>query len=100
MDKFGSKIRQLRISKKIPQRKLAAFLDIDTSILSKIERGKRSASREIVLDAAIFFKIEPQILLNEFLSERIATMIYAESDCEEILKLAEEKVEYLRKIKI
>ncbi len=47
MNKFGSKIRQLRTSKKIPLRKLAAFLDIDASILSKIERGKRPATREM-----------------------------------------------------
>lgn len=96
MNKFGQKIRQLRTSKKIPLRKLAAFLDIDPSILSKIERGQRSASRKMALKTAIFFDIEPQLLLNEFFSDKIAHMIYAENDCETILKLAERKVEYLR----
>ena len=93
MNKFGNKIRQLRTSKKIPLRKLAAFLDIDTSILSKIERGQRSASREMALKIATFFEVEPQNLLNEFLSDKIAYMIYDENNCDEILKLAEAKVE-------
>lgn len=97
MNKFGNKIRKLRTSKNLPLRKLAAFLDIDTSILSKIERGQRSASREMVLKIAAFFEIESQILLNEFLSDKIAYMIYDENNCDEILKLAEAKVEYLKK---
>lgn len=96
MNKFGNKIRQLRTSKKIPLRKLAAFLDIDTSILSKIERGQRSASRDMVLKIATFFEVDEQILLNEFLSDKIVKLLYKESDCSEILKLAEEKMEYLK----
>lgn len=97
MNKFGNKIRQLRTAKKIPLRKLAAFLDIDASILSKIERGKRTTSREIVLKIATFFELDSQILLNEFLSDKIVNLLYEESNCNEILKLAEEKVEYLKK---
>jgi transcriptional regulator with XRE-family HTH domain len=97
MNKFGSKIRQLRTSKKIPLRKLAAFLDIDASILSKIERGKRPATREMALKMSTFFEIDTQTLLNEYLSDKIVNLIYEENDCNEILKLAEEKVEYLKK---
>lgn len=96
MNKFGLKIRQIRTSKKVPLRQLAAFLDIDVSIISKIERGKRPASREMALQIATFFDVDEQELLNEFLSDKIATLIYAENDCVEILKLAEEKVEYLK----
>ena len=36
---FGSKLKQLREDAKLPQRKLAALLDIDTSTYSKIENG-------------------------------------------------------------
>ena len=38
---FGSYLKQIREHKKIPQRKVAHRLDIDTSTLSKIELGER-----------------------------------------------------------
>jgi cytoskeletal protein RodZ len=39
MNTFGGYLRGLRESKGLPLRKVAAQLDIDTSILSKIERN-------------------------------------------------------------
>ena len=41
MGLFGNYIRERRESLGIPQRKIAAYLDMDTSTLSKIERGDR-----------------------------------------------------------
>jgi len=41
---FGEYIRRLREEKKLPLRKVAAQLDIDTSTLSKVERGDRPIS--------------------------------------------------------
>jgi hypothetical protein len=49
------------------------------------------------LKIATFFELDSQILLNEFLSDKIVNLLYEESNCNEILKLAEEKVEYLKK---
>ena len=37
MDSLGETIRQLREDKKLPLRTVAAFLDIDQAILSKME---------------------------------------------------------------
>lgn len=48
MDSFGEYIRELREAKGLPLRKVAAELDIDTSILSKIERNERMASVEML----------------------------------------------------
>ena len=36
---FGELIRELRENEGLPLRKVAAFIDIDASTLSKIERG-------------------------------------------------------------
>jgi transcriptional regulator with XRE-family HTH domain len=38
---IGEKPRQLREAKELPLRKMAALLDIDVAILSKMERGER-----------------------------------------------------------
>lgn len=45
---FGEYIRNLREKKKLPLRKVAAALDIDTSILSKIERNEREDIKEMI----------------------------------------------------
>ncbi|SHG02684.1 Helix-turn-helix [Mariniphaga anaerophila] len=43
-ESFGVYIRQLREENNLPLRKVAAQLDIDTSTLSKVERGERPIS--------------------------------------------------------
>ena len=44
MEDIGKLIRYLRINKDSLLRKVAAFLNIDQAVLSKIERGKRKIS--------------------------------------------------------
>ena len=47
MESFSDQIRELRKQKGFPLRQVAAFLNLDQAILSKIEMGKRKASRMI-----------------------------------------------------
>ena len=42
---LGKKIKELREEQKLLQRQLAAILEIDTPMFSKIERGDRRAKR-------------------------------------------------------
>jgi len=93
---FGGYIRELRESKNLPLRKVAAFLDIDTSVLSKIERGERQATKENVMKIAEFFSLDREKLLNDFFGESIARLLYQEDNIADILKVAEEKVEYIK----
>jgi transcriptional regulator with XRE-family HTH domain len=96
MKMFGEYLRHLRESKNLPLRKVAAFLDIDTSVLSKIERGERDANKEIVVSAAKFFDIDEQLLVNEFYGDCVAKLLYKEHELSNIFKVAERKIEYLR----
>jgi len=48
MKSFGKYLRKAREDKELPLRKVAAALDIDTSILSKIERNERRATTEMI----------------------------------------------------
>jgi len=48
MNSFGEYLRNRREKLGLPLRKVAAELDIDTSILSKIERSERVASKEML----------------------------------------------------
>jgi len=48
MKSFGEYLRKAREDKELPLRKVAAALDIDTSLLSKIERNERRATTEMI----------------------------------------------------
>jgi predicted nucleotidyltransferase/plasmid maintenance system antidote protein VapI len=94
-DSFGDAIRKLRVGKKKPLRTLAAYLDIDQAILSKIERGQRKASREIVIKLATYFKIEREELLVAWLSDKLVNELSDEKNALKALQVAEEKITYL-----
>jgi transcriptional regulator with XRE-family HTH domain len=92
---FGERIRKLREEQELPQRKVAALLDIDTSLLAKYERNERHPSKELIAKIAELFKIDSNELVNEVLSDKIAYQIIEEADTK-ILRVAETKVEYFK----
>ncbi|MEO7176586.1 MAG: nucleotidyltransferase domain-containing protein [Saprospiraceae bacterium] len=94
MKSFGETIRSLRQSKEIPLRILAAVLDIDQAILSKIERGQRSPTRAQVLRLAEYFKVKENDLLAAWLSDKLVYIVEDEEIALEALQLAEVKVSY------
>ena len=93
---FGAAIRAMRKERKLPLRKVAAVLDIDPSTLSKIERNERSANKVMVLQLAELFEMDSDELLVSFLSDKVANELLEEENSEEVLKVAEEKIEYLK----
>ncbi len=93
---FGERIRKLREEQELPQRKVAALLDIDASLLAKYERNERYPSKELTTKIAELFKINPNELVNEVLSDKIAYQILEEEADTKILRVAETKVEYLK----
>jgi len=96
METFGEYIRQLRIKADLPLRKIAAQLDIDSSILGRIERNERKANKELIAKMATIYNQDEKDLFNRFLSDRIAYKIIEENADINILKVAEQKVEYLK----
>lgn len=93
---IGEKLRQLREENNLPLRKVAALIDIDVAILSKMERGERKLTKEIVLKLADTYKYNVDELLVLFLSERIMYEIQDEDLGEKALKVAEKRVKYLK----
>ena len=93
---FGEYIHQLRLDNGLTLTKLAAALDIDQSTLSKIENGKRSVSPEMLPKLSSFFNLDLKNLEHEYLSERIAELIYPQEETQKLFLAAEEKAKYLR----
>lgn len=92
----GEKLRELRESKELPLRKVSALLDIDVAILSKMERGERKLSKDIVLKLADIYGYNPDELLVLFLSDKIMYEIQDEDLGEKALKVAEQRIKYLK----
>ena len=95
MNSFGDTIKQLRKNLQLPLRTVAAYLDIDQAILSKIERGQRIASRELVVKLANYFKIKEEDLLISWLSDKLVLEVEKEDVALKALQVAEEKLEYI-----
>ena len=85
---FGETIRKHRESKKLLLRQAAAFLEVDTACVSKLERGERNASREQVLKLAEFLQTPSEPLLTLWLADKISDTINNDKEGEEALKLA------------
>lgn len=99
MESLGDTIRKLRESKELPLRTVAAFLDIDQAILSKIERSQRRATREQVIKLAAYFKTNENDLLIAWLSDKLLYEVEDEDLALKALQVAEERVRYITKKK-
>lgn len=100
MESLGETIRKRREDKELPLRTVAAYLDIDQAILSKIERGQRNANREQVIKLARFFKINETDLLVSWLSDKLVYEVRNEDVALKALQVAEEKVKYQKMKKL
>lgn len=96
---FGERIRELRESKELLQRQLAASLEIDTPMFSKIERGERRAKREQVLLLAELLDTNVNDLLTLWLADQVYDLVKDEEIAAQALKVAEEEVKYNAKSK-
>lgn len=85
---IGEKIRELREANNILIRQLAAQLDIDTALLSKMERGDRLFRKEDLTKISNIFPVSEQELLTLWLADRILKTVEAESHQKEALELA------------
>lgn len=94
MKNLGEILRELRESKQLPLRVIAAYLDIDPAIMSRIERGQRKASREQIVKLAEYFNVNEDELIIAWLSDKVVYELADEQHAIEALKVAEEKVKY------
>lgn len=92
MKELGETLRQLRESKGLLLRQVAADLDMDTALLSKIERGDRSPKKEQLLRAAILFGIPSGDLLVTWLADKITQLLEDEPLALEALDKCRNKI--------
>ncbi len=87
------RIKELREEKGLLQRQLAAELEIDSPMYSKIERGERRAKREQVIKLAKLLKADENELLTLWLAGQVYELVKEEKNVIEALKLVEKSFE-------
>ena len=90
---LGNKIRSLRDEQGILQRQVAAYLEIDTPMFSKIERGDRRAKRSQVIQMATYFKVDEKEMLTLWLADKVLDALEGEDElCLNALDIAKSKL--------
>mgnify|MGYP006387730713 CR=1 FL=1 len=83
---FGERIRELRTKQNMLLRQLASQLDVDTSIISKVERGDRQLKKEQIPLLAQILKADVEELQTLWLADQLYNMVQGEPMADEALK--------------
>jgi transcriptional regulator with XRE-family HTH domain len=84
---FGNRIKELRERKGLLQRQLAATLEMDTPMFSKIERGERWAKREQVIILSKLLEENENDLLTLWLADKVYDVLKDETVAEQALQV-------------
>ena len=90
---FGKKIRELRDEQGVLQRQLAALLEIDTPMFSKIERGDRRAKREHVIKLAKYLHQDEKEMLTLWLADKILDAVGDDELSKDAIAVAQKHLE-------
>ena len=90
---FEELIRFERERQQIPQKTLAAALNIDTPMYSRIERGERTAKREQIPVIARVLGLDEQSLLHIWVADKVYQIVKEEDDAVGILNSVVENIE-------
>lgn len=90
---FTERIKELRFQSQLPQRKLAAALDIDTATYCKIEKGERRVKKEQIVILSKMFHVETNELLTLWLADKVTDVVSVEQRvATEVLSIAAENL--------
>ena len=94
---FGDTIKKLRNERSLTLREVAEALNIDTSMLGKIEKNTRKPTLKFIENIAKFFNVSSKDLKIASLSDTVVYKVVGDEDlASEVLKTAEKKVKYLK----
>src|SRR5688572_16916719 len=94
---FGNRIKLLRESKGLLQRQLAASLEMDTPMFSKIERGERKAKREQVIILSKLLDENEEDLLTLWLADKVHEVLKDENVAIQALQVVTKDIKTQRK---
>jgi predicted nucleotidyltransferase/plasmid maintenance system antidote protein VapI len=93
-ESIGNTLRRLRVESKLPLRKVAALVDVDVAILSKMERGERRLTKALVQKLAKLYKQDTDELLVLYLRDKVLQEVGDDQLAIKALQVAEKAVSY------
>ncbi|MCD4735887.1 MAG: helix-turn-helix domain-containing protein [Bacteroidales bacterium] len=96
MSTTGKKLRKLREKTGLTLRKAAMQADVDVAILSKMERGERKLTKELILKLSEMYNEKPEKLIIDFLREKVVYELKDEEHGLKALKVAEKQLKYIK----
>lgn len=99
LKRIGEILRELREGKSLLLRQVAAEIEIDQALLSKIERNERMPTKDQIKRFSKFFGIDENELLIAFLSDKLVYEVQDEEVALKAIQVAEKKINYIIKNK-
>lgn len=99
MKKIAEIIKELRAQNGLFLRQVAAEIEIDQALLSKIERGERMPTKDQVIRLAKFYKVKENDFLIAYLSDKLVYEVQDEEMALKAMQVAEKKIIFLIKSK-
>jgi len=96
MDKLGRflKMRRLQLEMKVSE--VARLSRIDQALISKYESGSRKPSEKHLPQLAEAYELPYEELRKKWMVEKVVSLLYSEKNHEEILVVADTRLQYLR----
>jgi len=93
-NKFAHIIKEARVAQKMLVRELAQALEMDASLLSRIESGERLATEELLPKLAEVLRMDMNLLQKEWLTAKVLRQLEGYPQyAEEVLSMVMERVE-------
>ena len=97
MTSLAELIRNKRLAEGLLLREVAAKVEIDPSLLSRIERGDKRPTRKLVVALASVLKADKDSFLIQYLSDKVVYELKDEELATKAIKAAEKKIAYLKR---
>ena len=72
---LGEKLKELRESKGLLQRQVAAELDLDTAYISKMENNDKPVSKTYLSKLAAVYEVDEQDLITLWLADKVYDIV-------------------------
>lgn len=92
MNQVGAMIRAQRLKLGLLQQDVAAKLDMDAPMLSKIEKGLRQIKREQLFQLSAILKLNEADLQTLWIADQIFSVIKDEKHANEAIQLVDKKI--------
>lgn len=89
---IGKYLRDLREKKGILLRQAAAYLEVDTAYISKMERGEKNIKRAFIEKLAVFYETDADELITTWIADQVYDLVKDEKHADAALNMVIKKL--------